>query len=256
MLLDVEAVPGQGIVGHVQDGSIAREVAIGGADLLSHLAISLSEDVRWEAKSVEGAGPAALFLAIDGKAVAVLSVEERPVGGAAEAVAELREAGVYVEVVSGDRPAAAKRFGAAMGVPACGDVSPERKGERVRALRARYGAVAVVGDGINDAAALAEADVGIALAAGASVAVSAADIALYADDLRALPWLLDLGRRTRRTIRQNLAWTFAYNGTGLGLAATGLLHPLVAVVIMAGSSALVTWNALRLRSGSADAEVP
>jgi P-type E1-E2 ATPase len=107
-----------------------------------------------------------------------------------------------------------------------------------------------VGDGINDAAALAEADVGIALSSGASVSMEAADVTLYETDLRLLPWLHRLAQRTDRVIRQNLWWTFGYNAVGLGLAVGGLLHPIAAVLIMTVSSLLVTANAFRLKRTS------
>jgi P-type E1-E2 ATPase len=126
-------------------------------------------------------------------------------------------------------------------------LAPDEKVDRLERLRDEYGPVAMVGDGINDAAALATADVGIALSSGASVSMEAADVTLYHPDLRLVPWLHRLARRTRRVIRQNLWWTFGYNAVGLGLAVAGLLHPIAAVVVMTGSSLLVTGNAFRLR---------
>ncbi len=243
-VIEAHVVPGAGVRGRVCDGGLLRTVAVGNAGVLDGaLDASLFLD---EARSVEAGGGRALFLAVDEHPVAVLAVAEQPVAHAGATVADLRALGLTVEVLSGDRPQATRALAERLGVPFQGGVSPEAKLSRVDALRAAHGPVAMVGDGINDAAALAAADVGVALAHGAALAVEAADVTLYDADLRGLAWLVRLARQSQRTIRQNLVWTFAYNAIGLALAVAGLLHPLVAVVVMALSSAFVTWNAVRL----------
>ncbi|MEP0546904.1 MAG: cation-translocating P-type ATPase [Rhodothermales bacterium] len=249
-VVEAHVLPGIGVRGLVWSGGILREVAVGNVGVLNG---ERGDDLFLDAAQfIEAEGSRALFLAVDAHPVAVLAVAEHPVEHAEAAVRALRAEGLHVEMLSGDRGAATRALARRLGVPSRGDASPEAKLTRVEALRAAHGPVAAVGDGINDAAALAAADVGIALARGAALAVEAADVALYDPDLRGLPWLVRLARQTRQTIRHNLVWTFAYNAVGLGLAVAGLLHPLVAVVVMVLSSAFVTWNALRLRARLSD----
>lgn len=245
-VVEAHTLPGVGVRGLVWEGSTLREVAVGNAAVLEGAPDAAS--FLDAARTVEAEGGRALFLTVDAHPVAVLALGEQPVKYAERAVGDLRAEGLYVELLSGDRRAATRALAEGLGVPYRGGASPEAKLARVEALRAEHGRVAVVGDGINDAAALAAADVGVALARGAALAVEAADVALYDPDLRALPWLVRLARQTQRTIRHNLVWTFAYNAVGLALAVAGLLHPLVAVVVMVLSSAFVTGNALRLRA--------
>ena len=239
---DARSLPGLGVEATVALPGGPARVAVGHAGLLPD-----GHPARSAARGVEEGGGRALVVTADREPVALLSVEEAPVEGAAESVAALRAAGLHVEVLSGDRDAAVRAFADPLGVDGQGAATPEAKLSRVRALQESVGPTLVVGDGSNDAAALAEADVGVALARGTALAVEAADVTLYGRGLTALPWLLDLARRTRRTVRLNLVWTFAYNAAGLALAVAGLLHPLVAVVVMVLSSALVTATALRLR---------
>ncbi len=241
---EAHVLPGVGVRGRVLDEGLLRDVAVGNAGVLS--GVPADAPFRAAALRAEAEGLRALFVVVDARPVAVLALGERPVEHVEESVRDLRAQGLHVEILSGDRAEATRALAERLGVPFRGGVSPEDKLARVDALRAAHGAVAMVGDGINDAAALAAADVGVALAHGAALAVEAADVALYDGDLRGLPWLVGLGRQARHTIRQNLVWTFAYNAVGLGLAVAGLLHPLVAVVVMTLSSAAVTWNAVRL----------
>lgn len=170
--------------------------------------------------------------------------EIRP--AAAGAFEALTGRGQKVMILSGDQPARVASVADAFGVPWRAGLMPPEKLAAIEDLQARGGRVAMVGDGINDAAALAAADVGIALGCGADVARWTAPICLLDDDLSAVPWLLDLARATRRTIRWNLLWAFGYNAACIPLAATGLVHPALAAVAMVASSLLVVGNSLTL----------
>jgi heavy metal translocating P-type ATPase len=246
---------GAGVTGTVVEGSTSRRVGVGNRALLDALGIRPLSSLADRARDATQRGKTVLYVVEDERVAGLLTLEETPVPHAADALAALRDATHSVSVLTGDRPAAAARLSDALDVPAEASLSPSDKIDRLQALREEQGPVAMVGDGINDAAALAEADVGIALSSGASVSMEAADITLYPSDLRLVPWLHTLARRTDRIVRQNLWWTFGYNAVGLGLAVFGLLHPIAAVVVMTGSSLLVTANAFRLRRGAGPADV-
>jgi P-type E1-E2 ATPase len=220
---------------------------VGSRTLLDALDVPCPPNLQSRAAAAAANGKTVLYVVEDDRVAGLLTLEETPLPHAADALADLQASTRSVSVLTGDRPAAAARLSDTLGVPAEAALSPSDKIDRLQALRSEHGPVAMVGDGINDAAALAEADVGIALSSGASVSMEAADITLYPSDLRLVPWLHDLARRTDRIIRQNLWWTFGYNAIGLGLAVFGLLHPIAAVVIMTGSSLLVTANSYRLK---------
>jgi P-type E1-E2 ATPase len=156
--------------------------------------------------------------------------------------------GIKVIMATGDKPQAALRVARQLG---CDDVlalaTPQRKAQLVRECQERGERVLMVGDGINDAVALAQADIGVAIATGTELAAAAADVLLVTDRLMALAELLQVGRRTKRIMAQNLFWAFAYNMAALPMAALGKLNPMVAAVAMALSSVTVVGNALRLR---------
>jgi heavy metal translocating P-type ATPase len=245
---DVQTISGAGVVGRVDDAPVPHRVAVGNRALLDALDVACPPRFQEAFSDAIDAGETPLFVAEDGVATALLVLAEKPAPHAADAVAALQDDGAVVRILTGDRATAARRLADRLSLDADAALSPGDKVTRLQLLRDQHGPMAMVGDGINDAAALADADVGIALASGASVALEAADVTIYPDDLRLVPWLQRLARRTDRIIRQNLWWTAGYNAVGLGLAVAGLLHPIVAVVIMTLSSLVVTGNALRIRS--------
>ena len=204
-----------------------------------------------EAAALEASGHTVSWLAQPPELVALLAFADRPRPSARAAVAALRGEGLGSVMLTGDSAGSAQAVAATLGI---GDVRagllPEAKAEAVAALRSSGKVVAMVGDGINDAPALAAADIGIAMATGTDVAMETAGIALLRGDPALVPAALDIARRTRRKIRQGLFWAFAYNVVGIPLACAGLLSPMVAGAAMAASSVSVVSNALLLRRWS------
>ena len=185
---------------------------------------------------------------VDGAEAGLLGASDRIKPGAAEAVGRLKGFGFEVAMVTGDRPVAARAVARELRIErVIAGVHPEGKVEEVRRLQARGARVAFVGDGINDAPALAQAHLGVALGTGTDVAIEAADVTVLGEDVDTVATALFLARRTYRVIAQNLAWAFAYNVVMIPLAAFGALSPLHAAAAMAGSSVTVVLNALRLR---------
>jgi Cu+-exporting ATPase len=236
------ALPGRGVEG-VVDG---RALALGSPRLLAER--GATPGARAEAASAEAAeGRTLAWLIEDSRALALLAFEDAPRVGAAEAVAALNRAGIDTLLLSGDHPAAARAAAARLGVAdAEGALLPEDKQARIAALTRAGRHVAMVGDGVNDAPALAAAECGIAMGSGTDVAIAAAHVTLLRPDPRLVPAALDLARATRRTIGRNLFWAFAFNTIGIPVAALGGLSPALAGAAMAGSSLMVLGNALWL----------
>jgi heavy metal translocating P-type ATPase len=252
---DFAAEPGYGIAG-VVDG---RRVVVGAKRFLDRLGIATDELEAEAARlTVEGRSP--LYVAIDGRLAALLAVADPIKPGSAEAVAELRARGLVVAMITGDSRGAAEGVARQLGIQeVSAEILPGGKVEAVTALRQRYGAVAFVGDGINDAPALAEADVGLAIGTGTDIAVESADVVLMSGALGGIVTAIRLSRAVMRNIRQNLFWAFAYNvalipvAAGLLYALGGpLLSPVLAAGAMALSSVFVLANALRLRRASGE----
>ncbi len=246
---EVRAVPGRGVRGVVE----GRTLLLGSGRMMVEAGVDLSP-LSARADALAAAGCTVSWLAevgVDGAALlGLLAFRDRPRPGAAEAITRLRALGVRTVMISGDNAGAAGAVAAALGIDDVrANVLPEQKADAVRALAAE-GRVAMVGDGINDAPALAAADVGIAMGSGTDVAMHAAGITLMRGDLDLIAAALDISRRTVRKIRQNLFWAFAYNIVGIPLAAFGLLDPVVAGAAMAFSSVSVVANTLLLRRWS------
>ncbi|MFE6057910.1 heavy metal translocating P-type ATPase [Streptomyces sp. NPDC056431] len=229
-----ENVPGLGVRGSV-DGHL---VLVGRAALLT------AEGVDVPA----GAEPGAVHVAWDGVARGTLTVADTVKDTSAEAVARLRGLGLRPVLLTGDHRAVAEAVAAEVGIDeVIAEVLPEEKAEVVRRLQAEGRTVAMVGDGVNDAAALATADLGLAMGTGTDAAIEASDLTLVRGDLRVAADAIRLARRTLATIKGNLGWAFGYNVAALPLAAAGLLNPMIAGLAMAFSSVFVVSNSLRLR---------
>jgi Cu+-exporting ATPase len=239
-------LPGLGVEG-VVDG---RRVVAGRAQLLAERGLPLPPElVRAQADAAAG-GATAVAVGWDGRARAVLVVADAVKPDSPEAVRRLRALGLRPVLLTGDNAAVAATVAAQVGIPAedvHADVLPEDKVAVVRGLQAEGRRVAMVGDGVNDAAALAQADLGLAMGTGTDAAIEAGDLTLVRGDLRVAADAIRLARRTLATIKANLFWAFAYNVAALPLAAAGLLNPMIAGAAMAFSSVFVVANSLRLR---------
>ena len=241
---ELRALPGRGLEGEV-DG---RRLLLGSARLMAEAGVDTAP-LHPDAAALQQDGRTVSYLAEHGRLLGLLAFGDALKPGAAEAVARLRAAGLHVVLLTGDNRGAAEAAGRSLGITDVrADTLPAGKAAVVAGLRSR-GAVAMVGDGVNDAPALAAADLGLAMATGTDAAAAAAGITLMRGDPALVPAALDIARRRtdRQQIRQGLAWAFAYNLVGIPLAASGLLSPVVAGAAMAFSSVGVVGSALLLR---------
>ncbi|MDF2993639.1 MAG: copper-translocating P-type ATPase [Microbacterium sp.] len=245
---DLEAIPGRGVIGVVDGVRVFAGRPAWIADLGGALPPELAAAV--DAGEERGTVVVAGWADADGtpRARAVIEIADTVRPESAEAVARLREMGLEPVLLTGDNPRIARSVATELGIERVrAGVLPEGKVDEIAALRAEGRTVAMVGDGVNDAAALASADLGIAMGGGTDAALHASDIALMRDDPRGIVTAVALSRRTMRIIRGNLFWAFAYNVAALPLAALGLLNPMIAGAAMAFSSVFVVLNSLRLR---------
>ena len=237
------AVPGQGVKAIVE----GKQILVGSSRLMEDSGVDVSSASK-QLSEFENQGKTAMIVAAGPQVVGSLAVADTVKETSAAAIRALKNLGIQVYMLTGDNERTAKAIAAQVGIDeVIAGVLPERKADEIQRLRSRGRNVAMVGDGINDAPALVEADVGIAIGTGTDVAMEAADITLISGDLRGIPAAIRLSRQTMRVVRQNLFWAFAYNTIGIPLAALGYLSPILAGAAMAMSSVSVVTNSLRLK---------
>lgn len=237
---------GGGVAGTLPDG---RAVLVGKAGFLAQQKAALSAHQLEALHEREVEGFTTVAVAVNGKPVGLICLQDTPKEGAAEAIAQVKALGLRPVLLTGDARAVAESVAAQVGIAAedvYAQVSPEDKVALVATLQQEGESVAMVGDGVNDAAALAQADLGIAMGSGTDVAMEAADMTLMRSDLDSVPTALKLSRATLRLIKSNLFWAFAYNVVAIPVAAAGLLNPMIAGAAMAFSSVFVVLNSMRL----------
>jgi Cu+-exporting ATPase len=240
------SAPGGGVAGTVE----GRQVVAGRTGWLQDNGIALRPDQQRALRDAENSGATAIWVAVDGEPAGIICLRDTIKPGSEAAITRLRRLGLRPILLTGDNGAVAAQVAAAVGIhpdDVFAGVLPDGKVDAVRRLQAGGATVAMAGDGVNDAPALAQADLGIAMGSGTDVAIEAADLTVMGNDLGQVATAIELSRRTLATIKTNLFWAFFYNAVGIPVAALGLLNPMIAGVAMAASSVLVVANSLRLR---------
>lgn len=240
------SAPGGGVRG-VVDGAV---ILAGRPGWLEDNDVSIPDDYRAIFTRQQESGATAIYVAQDGRLVGVISLKDTIKENSAAAIAKLKDLGLRPLLLTGDNREVAQQVAAQVGIApedVFADVLPEGKVDAVKRLQEQGLTVAMAGDGVNDAAALAQADLGIAMGSGTDVAIEAADLTIMGNDLSQVAQAIELSRSTLSTIKMNLFWAFAYNTLGIPIAALGLLNPIIAGGAMAASSVLVVLNSLRLR---------
>lgn len=238
-----EAIPGYGVKAVVNE----QEVLVGTKKLMNQNNINIAAILK-RMEELEGQGKTAMLASINGKFVGMIAVADTIKESSLQAIKRLKEMNIDVMMITGDNQLTATAIGKQAGIDqVIAEVLPEGKAAEIKKLQSSGKKVAMVGDGINDAPALAIADIGMAIGTGTDVAMEAADITLIRGDLNSIADAIIMSRKTMRNIKQNLFWAFAYNTLGIPIAAVGLLAPWVAGAAMAFSSVSVVLNALRLQ---------
>jgi P-type Cu+ transporter len=241
------SAPGGGVVGTAE----GHVILAGRTGWLTENGVRTSGAQQEALAAAEAIGATAIWVAVDGAPAGIISLGDTVKPGSAAAIARLRKLGLRPILLTGDNAAVAAQVADAVGISpndVYAGVLPAGKVDAVRRLQAEGATVAMAGDGVNDAAALAQADLGIAMGSGTDVAIEAADLTVMGDDLGQVAQAIELSRRTLAIIKTNLFWAFFYNAIGIPVAALGLLNPMIAGAAMAASSVLVVANSLRLRS--------
>ena len=248
---DVSEIAGQGVAGRVHFSSGTLPVLIGKPESIRRATFALHPELQNALSTSIESGYSVALVAIDGIACALIAVGDSIRVDAKEVLHKLHSKNIDTWMLTGDNQLSASAIASELGIPEAKVISqatPEAKIETVKKLRADGKRVLMIGDGVNDAAALAEADLSVAMGTGTDTAIATADITLMRPELHSLLEALDLARRTFTTIRGNLIWAFAYNVILIPVAALGYLNPMYAGGAMAASSLFVVGNSLRLRS--------
>jgi P-type E1-E2 ATPase len=240
----VRSVTGRGV--EVRLAALHEAAYLGNAAWMRDTGQVLPEDLATELAQPVYAADSRICLGWNGRVQAVFLFRETLRPEAGEALARCRDLRLNVAVLTGDHAARGAAIAAELQAPVESELLPADKVAQLDAARRRYGCVAMIGDGVNDAPALAASDLGVALGCGADLSRDAAQVCLLTNDLLHVPWAIELSRQCVRIMRQNLFWAFAYNIVGVGLAATGRLNPVWSAIAMAVSSILVVSNSLRL----------
>lgn len=228
-----------------------RNVVVGRKSWLEENGVTLTDAQLAEVTTAQQGGATSIMVAVDARFAGLVNLTDTIKGSSASAIARLKELGLRPVLLTGDNAAVAAQVADQVGIAAedvFADVFPDGKAQAVRELQDEGKVVAMVGDGVNDAPALAQADLGIAMGSGTDVAIEAADLTIMGNDLQQVAQSIELSRKTLGTIKVNLFWAFLYNAAGIPIAAVGLLNPMIAGAAMAASSVLVVANSLRLRS--------
>lgn len=247
---DFTQTPGSGVAARVNAFGKSLVVIIGSPESVAHSAVALDSQLVDAIAAAKSASRTTSLLAVDGVAIALFATGDVIKADAHQTIAALRERGIESWLVTGDHQDSALLIASQVGISSqyvIANASPEEKISKVQELQSQGRKVMMVGDGVNDAAALAQADLSIAMGTGTDTAISTADITLMRPQLMGVIDALNLSRRTLRTIRTNLGWAFAYNTIGLPIAAMGLMTPMYAAAAMALSSLFVVTNSLRIR---------
>jgi Cu+-exporting ATPase len=241
---NVKAITGKGVEGLVE----GKKVIVGKLDFLKEEKVNVSQEIQQKAEDLSGKGQTVLHFAIEGKHQGIIAIQDTEKESSVHAIKVLHEDGIKTVMMTGDNKSVGKAIAEKVGIDeVLAEVSPEQKTEKIKELQRNGKFVAMVGDGINDAPALATADVGIAMGTGTDVAIESGDLILVKGDLMKAVEAIELSKATLRNIKQNLFWAFIYNSVGIPVAALSLLNPVFSAAAMGFSSVSVVLNALRLK---------